>query len=73
MKPRIFLTASVLCTVIFLLFSCTDTETAPEEAADTGILTNRQTAGNGVRVRTMRPCPLPISSMQECPAKSHWI
>ena len=40
MKPRIFLTASVLCTVIFLLFSCTDTETASEEAADTGILTN---------------------------------
>ena len=40
MKPRIFLTLFTFCTVVFLLFSCTKTETIPENAADTGILTN---------------------------------
>jgi len=30
----------LFCTVIFLLFSCTKTENSPEEAADTGLLTN---------------------------------
>lgn len=40
MKPRIFLTLFILCTVVFLLFSCTKAEITPENAVDTGILTN---------------------------------
>ena len=46
MKPRILHTLSLLCTAVFLLFSCTQTETSSEEPSETGLLTNlyRETA-----------------------------